>query len=175
MDFVHVEIHKIGEHRGILARADGPPLVVAEAQVRGQAALANHGSDRAIKDVHKAFGIFLIGVATHGRLVHGDLGAARFDQRFQFGAHDGHQRFGDSVAVRVALVGDQPSAERVRTGNAGFQSGATRRQTFQALVFFHHTQPARRGNFVHDGVLATLVVCRRAKDAQGSLVRFDTL
>ena len=86
MDFVHVHVEKRREHRRVTARTDGAAFVIAEAEVRGEMALAGDGLDGAIENIHEALRVFAMRVAAHRRFIDGDFAAAGFDQRFEFGA-----------------------------------------------------------------------------------------
>jgi hypothetical protein len=55
------------EKRGVAPEADRAGLVVAEAQVGGQAAAPDRRLDGAVEDVHEAAGVFAVGRSSSSR------------------------------------------------------------------------------------------------------------
>src|SRR5581483_6131104 len=134
-----------GEHWSVSPRAHGARLVIAEAEMGGEEALAADGLDRAIEDVDETARTFAVRIAAHGRLVDRDLAATRRHQRLEFGADGRQQGLGDGEAIRILTIRKQPSAEGVRTGDAGLEHRAAGGDLAQALELRHHAQSAGRG------------------------------
>src|SRR5215208_3876894 len=132
----------------------------------GEMGFAKYRSNCAVEDIHKSAGVLLVGITTHRWFIHGDLCASSFNLRFEFGTHNGNQRFRNSVTVWVAWIGIQPPTECVWTRNTGFKRQALRRKPAQPLIFLHDTQAAWSSEFIHNVVLATLIMGRRAEDAE---------
>src|SRR5206468_10329958 len=181
VNLVDRQLEERGKHRRVTARPNRARLVIAEAQARRKPALADNGLDGAVENVHEAFRILLVRVATHRGFIDGDLVAAGLDQPFELHAHDGEQRFGERPAVLIPLVGRQPAAEGVGTGNAGLErdgrlpTGDYRLgQTLEARKILDRAEAARGAQFAADFVLAALVVRRRTEAAGRSGFHLDT-
>ena len=78
-----------------------------------------HGT---IEHLDELLRILAVRVAAHRRFIDANLLAARSHELHEFIADNGEQRFGERVTILIALVGNEPAAERVRTGHAGLQS-----------------------------------------------------
>ena len=105
MHFVDFEIEEVREHATCLLAAHCTAFVVAEAHVHTDAGFTDNGLYGAVEDVHKAFGVRLVGVAAHAGLIHADLFAAGSNQVLAFLADHRQKGFGDGVAIGVLSVG----------------------------------------------------------------------
>ena len=118
--FVDVQIKEIGQHGFDTPIPDRPPLEIPEAQVCAEKAFPGNRRHGPVENIDETPGVFPVGIAAHGRFIHGDFLASGGDQRLQFFSNQRQQCFRDLVPVPVFLIGQQPSAERVGSRHAGF-------------------------------------------------------
>ena len=175
VQLVHVELEKVGEHRGVLAQADRVALVVAKAKVRGQAAFAGDRLDGAVENIDEPLRVLPVCVAAHRRFVDGDLRAAGGDEILEFTRDDRDQFLGDGPAVGIAAIGQQASGERVRAGDAGLEGRVALGQALEALEIVNRAQPFGRLERTADLVFAALVVGRRAEASPRRALKVDAL
>src|SRR5215216_5481518 len=126
---------------------------------------AKYRSHCAIEDLHKTFGVLLIGITTHGRFIDRDLPAACLDQSFQFGAYNRDQCFGDGIAIGISLVGIQSTTQCIGTRYTGFERKAIWCQSLETLILLYDAKSAWRSDLLYDIMFPALVVCRRTKYA----------
>ena len=132
------------KHRRITARAHGPRLVVAKAQMRGQPARPATGSTVRLKISTNRRGIFPLRVAAHRRLVNRDLWAPRLHQLLPVPPAPA----ATSASVTAQRSGYphrlQPPAQGVRTGHTRLEhadpAGARRLSRWNSS-----TTPSPRG------------------------------
>src|SRR5215218_8307896 len=126
---------------------------------------AKYRSHRAIEDLHKSFGVLLIGITTHGWFVDRDLFAACLDQCFQFGAYNRDQCFSDGIAIGISLVGIQSAAQCIGTRYTGFERKTIWCQSLETLILLYDAKSAWGRNLIYDIMFPALIVCRRTKYA----------
>src|ERR1051326_6313704 len=126
VDFVEGKIEESGKHGTIMAETHGPGFVVTETEVGREATFADHGRNGAIEDFDETFWIFAMGVTAHGRLIDGNFPATGGYKIGQFLRDYGDERFGERIAIRVKIIGQQSPAESVRPRNAGLKSRMAR-------------------------------------------------
>src|SRR5262249_47313049 len=168
-------------HRFICSLANRARFVVSEAGMRRETAIAYDRLNRAIEDVNEPIRVFAMSVATHRGLVHGDLAASRFEERYQFVAHNRQQDFGDVETVEVFSVRQQSPAQSVRPRHARFERDCglglrdcRLREALQSFPFFNNSQTARRAQFAGDSVFTALIVRGRPETARQSLFQSDS-
>lgn len=190
-----MQVKEGGEHGCVTTLSNRAALVVAETEVRREAAATDDGFDGAVEEVDETFGIFQVRVATHGRFVECDFMATCFDERFKFGSNDRKQGFGECKSIGVLMIGQESSAEGVGTGHTGLEGrlgvrgctvalevggrgemgGASVGKSLEPEEIGDCAEAARGAKFACDTVASSLVVGGRAEASLGRGFELDAL
>ena len=133
MDLIHREVQEIGQHGLDTPVTYRTTFEITEAKVRAQVTLAHYRFYRAVEDINKTFGIFLIGITAHGRFINRDFSTTRCHQVFQFFPHKRQECFCNRITVFVLCIGQQSATEGIRSRYTGFQHRTGGSEFLQAL------------------------------------------